>query len=368
MKLSVEEQGNMNLETAENAPMNKPIYSIVAPVYEEEGNLRPFYERVHNVMQKITDDWELILVNDGSKDTSLEIMQELAAKDPHVRYVNFARNFGHQTAVTAGVDYAQGNAVILIDADLQDPPEVIPQLIESWLKGYDVVYAVRAERQGESFFKRFTASMFYRMLYRITDVDIPLDTGDFRLMDARVADVLRHMREHNRFIRGMTSWAGFKQTGVEYVREARFTGETKYPLRKMLRFGLDAVTGFSFFPLQVMVYLAGILGILAIVVSFVISGLRLAYGSEFFGGQATTIVLLMLLSSFQLFFLFILGQYIARIYDETRGRPLYVVASTGGFVDAARDDSEDTRPPNAERPSRRQPEFTPEDTMIGRNP
>lgn len=344
--------------------MNTPIYSIVAPVYEEEGNLRPFYERVRNVMQEITEDWELILVNDGSTDTSLEIMRELAAEDQHVRYVNFARNFGHQTAVTAGIDYAQGSAIILIDADLQDPPEVIPQLIESWLKGYDVVYAVRAERQGESFFKRFTASMFYRVLYRITDVNIPLDTGDFRLMDQRVADVLRHMREHNRFIRGMTSWAGFNQTGVEYVREARHAGETKYPLRKMLRFALDAVTGFSFFPLQVMVYLSGILGILAIVVALVISGLRLAYGAEFFGGQATTIVLLMLLSSFQLFFLFILGQYIARIYDETRGRPLYVVASTGGFADDP--DADNTRPADVRRTPQRYPGSVGEETMIGR--
>jgi dolichol-phosphate mannosyltransferase len=209
--------------------------------------------------------------------------------------------------------------------------------------------------------------MFYRVLYRITDVNIPLDTGDFRLMDQRVADVLRHMREHNRFIRGMTSWAGFKQTGVEYVREARYAGETKYPLRKMLRFGLDAITGFSFFPLQVMVYLSGILGILAIAVALVISGLRLAYGEEFFGGQATTIVLLMLLSSFQLFFLFILGQYIARIYDETRGRPLYVVASTGGFVNDP--DADSTRPPDAQRPQPRpKSEIAHEDTMIGRTP
>jgi len=351
---------------SEKSTMKTPIYSIVAPVYEEEGNLRPFYERVSKVMQAITNDWELILVNDGSRDTSLEIMQQIAAEDQHVRYVNFARNFGHQTAVTAGIDYARGSAIILIDADLQDPPEVIPQLIESWLKGYDVVYAVRAERQGESFFKRFTASMFYRILYRITDVNIPLDTGDFRLMDQRVADVLRHMREHNRFIRGMTSWAGFKQTGVEYVREARHTGETKYPLRKMLRFGLDAITGFSFFPLQVMVYLSGILGILAIVVAIVIGTLRLTYGEEFFGGQATTIVLLMLLSSFQLFFLFIIGQYIARIYDETRGRPLYVVASTGGFVSDSEKNS--TRPPSLQLSPDGELEVVGEETMIGRTP
>lgn len=312
-------------------PTMRPTYSIVAPAYNEEGNLSLFHERIQKVMNGLGDDWELVLVNDGSTDRTLDIIQELVAQDPHVKCVNFARNFGHQTAVTAGIDYATGHAIVLIDADLQDPPEVIPKLIEQWNEGYEVVYAVRAERQGESWFKRVTAKAFYRGLYRITDVDIPLDTGDFRLMDEKVANVLRNMREHNRFIRGMTSWVGFKQTGVSYVREARHAGETKYPLRKMIRFALDAVTGFSFFPLQVMVYLSGMLGVLAILVAIVISGLRLSFGDEFFGGQATTIVLLLLLSSFQLFFLFIVGQYIARIYDETRGRPLYVVASTEGF-------------------------------------
>jgi dolichol-phosphate mannosyltransferase len=309
----------------------KPIYSIIAPVYNEEGNLPEFCRRIMDTMNALNEDWELVLVNDGSRDRSIDIMLELAAQDPHIKYVNFARNFGHQTAVTAGIDYATGHAIVLIDSDLQDPPEVIPSLIAKWKEGYQVVYAVRAERKGESWFKLVTANAFYRVLYRITDVDIPLDTGDFRLMDERVAAMLRQMREHNRFIRGMTSWVGFKQTGVEYVREARNWGETKYPLRKMLSFALDAITGFSFFPLRVMAYASVILGALAIIVAIVISGLRLAYGHEFFGGQATTIVLLLLLSSFQLFFLFIMGQYIARTYDEVRNRPLYVVADSGGF-------------------------------------
>lgn len=311
----------------------KPTYSIVAPVYNEAETLPHFYERVAAVMNDLHEPWELVLVNDGSRDGSLAQMIHLAEQHPQVRFINFARNFGHQTAVTAGIDYATGAAVILIDADLQDPPEVIPRMIDEWQAGYEVVFAVRAERAGESWFKRTTAKIFYRVLYRITDVDIPLDTGDFRLMDARVAHVLRQMREHNRFIRGMTSWVGFKQTGVEYKREPRYAGETKYPLRKMLSFALDAVTGFSFFPLQLMVYSSGVLGILAILTAVVISTLRLSFGEDFFGGQATTIVLLLLVSSFQLFFLFIIGQYIARIYDETRGRPLYVVASTGGFSD-----------------------------------
>lgn len=312
----------------------KPTYSIVAPVYNEEGNLPEFCSRVAETMNSLNEDWELILINDGSRDRSIDIMLELAAQDSHIKYINFARNFGHQTAVTAGIDYATGQAVILIDSDLQDPPEVIADLIAKWKEGYQVVYAVRAERKGESWFKLVTANAFYRLLYRITEVDIPLDTGDFRLMDERVAAMLRQMREHNRFIRGMTSWVGFKQTGVEYVREAREWGETSYPLHKMLGFALDAITGFSFFPLRVMAYASVILATLAIVVAIVISSLRLAYGEEFFGGQATTIVLLLLLSSFQLFFLFIMGQYIARTYDEARGRPLYVVAESGGFSES----------------------------------
>jgi dolichol-phosphate mannosyltransferase len=311
----------------------KPTYSIVAPVYNEEGNLHEFCRRVTYTMNTLNEDWELILVNDGSRDGSYDIMIELAEKDPHIKYVNFARNFGHQTAVTAGIDYATGHAVVLIDSDLQDPPEVIPNMIAKWKDGYQVVYAVRAERKGESWFKLITANAFYRLLYRITEVDIPLDTGDFRLMDERVAAMLRQMREHNRFIRGMTSWVGFKQTGVEYVREARNWGETSYPLRKMLSFALDAITGFSFFPLRVMAYASVVLAILAIVVAISVSALRLAYGDQFFGGQATSIVLLLLLSSFQLFFLFIMGQYIARTYDEVRGRPLYIVAESGGFDD-----------------------------------
>lgn len=309
----------------------KPVYSIVAPVYNEEGILREFHRRLSDVMKGMSESWELIFVNDGSRDGSLAILEDLAATDPHVKYVSFARNFGHQTAVTAGIDFAMGDAVILIDTDLQDPPEVIPRLAEQWKAGYQVVYAIRAKRAGESWFKLATASLFYRMLYRITEVDIPVDTGDFRLMDAKVADVLRHMREHNRFIRGMTSWVGFKQTGVEYERHARTVGETKYPLQKMIRFAIDGVTGFSFFPLQIMGTASAGLGVLAIVVAIVIAGLRLALGENFFGGQATTIVLLLLLTSFQLFFLFIMGQYVARIYDETRGRPLYIVASTSGF-------------------------------------
>jgi dolichol-phosphate mannosyltransferase len=284
-------------------------------------------------MDSTGDDWELITVNDGSRDGSRDLLEKYAAQDSRVKVVNFARNFGHQTAVTAGMHYTSGDAVVLIDADLQDPPELILDMITRWREGYEVVYAVRKERKGESLFKRLTAGLFYRMIFRITDVNIPLDTGDFRLMDRTVVDVLNAMPEHNRFIRGMTSWVGFRQTGVEYVRDERHWGETKYPLRKMVRFALDAITSFSYFPLQIMLYVSLILGVLALLLIPIISTLRLAYGPGFFGGQATTIVLLLLLSAFQLFFLFMLGQYVARIYDEVRGRPLYVVAQTTGFDD-----------------------------------
>jgi dolichol-phosphate mannosyltransferase len=313
----------------------KPRYSIVAPIYNEEGNIPKLYERIKGVMDSTGETWEVVTVNDGSRDRSLELLAELSAKDSRIKVVNFARNFGHQLAVTAGLHHTSGAAVVIIDADLQDPPELILEMIERWKAGYQVVYAVRQERKGESWFKLLTAKLFYRMIYRITDVAIPLDTGDFRLMDRRVVDALNSMPEHNRFIRGLTSWIGFKQTGVSYVREAREWGETKYPLKKMVRFAMDAVTGFSYFPLQIMVYVSFVLGVLAVLAIPVIALLRVILGFQFLGGQVTHIVLLLLLSSFQLFFLFVMGQYVARIYDETRGRPLYVVAERIGFDDKA---------------------------------
>lgn len=309
----------------------KPRYSIVAPIYNEEGNIQLLYDRISAVMESTGESWELVTINDGSRDRSLELLQELHMKDPRVKVLNFARNFGHQIAVTAGLDHTSGDAVVVIDADLQDPPEMILEMIERWKAGYQVVYAVREERKGESWFKLLTAKVFYRLIYRITDVDIPMDTGDFRLMDRKVVDALSSMREHNRFIRGMTSWIGFKQTGIHYVRDARHSGETKYPLKKMVRFAMDAITGFSYFPLQVMIYVSFVLGVLAVLSIPVISVLRLVMGTQFLGGQVTTIVLLLILSAFQLFFLFVMGQYVARIYDEVRGRPLYIVADRIGL-------------------------------------
>src|SRR5438034_691417 len=233
----------------------KITYSIIAPIFNEKENLAELHRRVTEVMDSTGEPWELILVDDGSTDGSSDIIRKFAQQDSHIRPVIFARNFGHQVAVTAGLDYSRGDAVAIIDADLQDPPELILEMAKKWREGYEVVYAVRAEREGESWFKLWTASLFYRIIYRITDVKIPLDTGDFRLMDRKVVDVLKQMRERHRFPRGMSAWVGFKQIGVDYKRAARVAGETKYPFRNMFRLALNAITSFSYFPLQVAMFL-----------------------------------------------------------------------------------------------------------------
>jgi polyisoprenyl-phosphate glycosyltransferase len=305
--------------------MSSITYSVVAPIYNEFENIPELYKRVSEVMDTTGEPWELVLVDDGCTDGSTDRIRELAVKDGRIRPVIFARNFGHQIAVTAGMDYARGDAVVIIDADLQDPPEVIIELAKKWKEGYEVVYAVRAEREGESKFKLWTASLFYRLIYRITDVKIPLDTGDFRLIDRKVVDVMNGMREKNRFLRGMGAWVGFKQIGVEYKRAARYSGETKYPFKKMLRFALNGITGFSYFPLQLATYFGFISAGLAILAIPVIVTLRLAGESHFFEGQTTTLVAVLFLGGVQLISLGILGEYIGRIYDEAKGRPLYIV-------------------------------------------
>jgi glycosyltransferase involved in cell wall biosynthesis len=305
--------------------MSSIVYSVVAPIYNEFENIPELYKRVSEVMDTTGEPWELVLVDDGCTDGSTDRIRELAVKDGRIRPVIFARNFGHQIAVTAGMDYARGDAVVIIDADLQDPPEVILELAKKWKEGYEVVYAVRAEREGESKFKLWTASLFYRLIYRITDVKIPLDTGDFRLIDRKVVDVMNGMREKNRFLRGMGAWVGFKQIGVEYKRAARYSGETKYPFKKMLRFALNGITGFSYFPLQLATYFGFISAGLAILAIPVIVTLRLAGESHFFEGQTTTLVAVLFLGGVQLISLGILGEYIGRIYDEAKGRPLYIV-------------------------------------------
>jgi len=304
--------------------MTEPIFSIIAPIYNEISNLPELYRRIKEVMDSTGEPWEMLLVDDGSSDGSTEKIQELAAMDPRLRPVIFARNFGHQIAVTAGLDYARGKAVVIIDSDLQDPPEAILDLIARWREGYEVVYAVRAEREGEGWFKLFTASLFYRLIASITDVKIPMDTGDFRLLDEKVVAVMRTMRERHRFLRGMSVWVGFKQIGVPYRRAARFSGTTKYPFKKMYKLARDAITGFSYVPLALATYLGFISAGVSIISIPVVIALRLA-GRQELTGQATTLIAVLFLGGVQLISLGILGEYIGRLYDEVKGRPLYIV-------------------------------------------
>ncbi len=299
-------------------------FSIVAPVYNELENIPELYRRVREVMSAQRASWELVLVDDGSSDGSTDCIRDLARKDKHVRPVIFARNFGHQIAVTAGWDYARGEAVVIMDADLQDPPEIIPDMIARWREGYEVVYAVRTEREGETWFKKTTAALFYRIIFRITDVKIPLDTGDFRLLDRKVVETLKTMHEHHRFPRGMAVWVGFRQIGVPYKRSARFSGTTKYPFQKMLKLALNAITGFSYFPLQLATYFGFTAAGLAIVAIPVVIILRLV-GRGAFLGQATTLIAVLFLGGVQLISLGVLGEYIGRVYDEVKARPLYIV-------------------------------------------
>lgn len=305
--------------------MTRPRYSIVAPVFNEEATLPEFYRRMRAVMDQLDGDCELILVFDGSRDRSPEIGRELRAQDARVQIVNFSRNFGHQIAISAGIDYAEGDAVAIIDSDLQDPPEVILQLVAKWKEGYELVYAQRAKRRGETFFKLFTASLFYRLIRKLASIDIPSDTGDFRLIDRKVVRALRRIREHHRFMRGLSVWVGFKQTGIQYERHERYAGETQYPLRKMIKFATDAITGFSYVPLQLATTIGLWISGLALVSIPIVAILRVEFGGEFFGGQATTLISVLFLGGVQLIFLGIIGEYLGRIYDEVKSRPLYIV-------------------------------------------
>jgi dolichol-phosphate mannosyltransferase len=297
------------------------LLSVVAPMYEEEEIVGRFAERVSAALDGV--DYELILVDDGSKDRTAEAMAEVAAADPRVKVVTLARNFGHQPALTAGLDHARGDAVVMMDGDLQDPPEVIPQMLDHWRAGIDVVYAVRRQRRGETVFKRTSARWFYKLFRRLTRMDLPVESGDFRLMDRRALDVLLGMPERNRFLRGMTVWIGFTQAAVPFVRDERTTGVTKYPLRKMLRFSFDAITSFSSAPLQWATFLGFVfsgIAFLAIPLAIVAR-----YTNIYERGVPTTIVVVLLLGGIQLITVGIIGEYVGRIYDEVKHRPLYVV-------------------------------------------
>ncbi len=303
----------------------EPHISVVAPVYNEEALVREFYERVNTVMTCLGESWELVLVDDGSRDQTPEELDRIQAEDPeHVIVIHLARNFGHQLAITAGMDYARGDAVVTIDSDLQDPPEVIPDLVRRWQEGYEVVYAVRSEREGETWFKLVTASLFYRLIQRLTNVTIPMEAGDFRLLDRKALTYLKSMREHDRFVRAMTSWVGFRQTGVPYRRHARKAGTTKYTVSKMVRLAIDAITGFSVIPLKVALWSGVGAAGLGLLLALVLLIIRLG-GKAPLAGQGLTASLVLFVGGVQLLTVGILGEYIGRIYTEVRQRPLYTV-------------------------------------------
>jgi glycosyltransferase involved in cell wall biosynthesis len=297
------------------------LLSVVAPMMNEEATVEPFLARVRAALAHVP--FEVILVDDGSKDGTAAAMAAAAAADPRVKVVSLSRNFGHQPALTAGLDHARGDAIVMLDGDLQDPPELIPTMYERWREGVDVVYAVRERRLGETVFKKTTARWFYRVFRRLTGMDLAVESGDFRLMDRRALDALLGMPERNRFLRGMTVWVGFTQTAVAFVREERSAGTTKYPLRKMLRFSFDAITSFSSAPLQWATFLG-----------FVFSGLAFLgipltviarYTHMYERGVPSTILIILLLGGIQLITVGIIGEYVGRIYDEVKHRPLYVV-------------------------------------------
>jgi dolichol-phosphate mannosyltransferase len=302
------------------------LISIVIPVYNEIDVIDACYERLTRVMGSLEGyDYELVFVDDGSHDRTHERLVAFHEQDPHLKVVKFSRNFGHQIAVTAGVDEAVGDAIVIIDADLQDPPEVIPGMVRKWEEGYDVVYGVRKRRTGESRLKLLTAATFYRLLRSFTNIEIPVDVGDFRLISARAAEQLRKLREKDRFVRGLVSWIGFRQIGIPYERDSRFAGETKYPYRKMFKFAIDGITSFSNLPLKVaswLGYMASLLAFVYLVSVFVQRAM--GYTVE---GWATIMVALLFLGGVQLICIGIIGEYIGRIFNETKSRPMYVIES-----------------------------------------
>jgi len=300
------------------------MYSLVIPLYNEEEVIHECIKRVTHVMENNDFDYEVIFVNDGSKDSTEEIVKQYCDKDKHLKLISFSRNFGHQTAITAGMDNADGDAIIVMDADLQDPPEVILKLIEKHEEGYDVVYAIRSKRKGESFFKKVTAKMFYRFLRNMCEVDIPVDTGDFRLISRQVCDVLKGLTERNRYVRGLVSWVGFKQTGINYEREERYAGKTKYPLKKMLKLSVDGITSFSTKPLKLTKWIGIIMAAVGFIYAVIVIIQKLA-GMQMQTGWASTMVTILLIGGIQLIMLGITGEYIARIFDESKNRPLYII-------------------------------------------
>lgn len=311
----------------------KKLISVVAPIYFEEALIKEFYRRLKAVLSDLKDEFnhEMIFVNDGSKDRSLEELQTLRDQDDTVKIISFSRNFGHQLAITAGVDFAGGDVVVVIDADLQDPPEVIKEMIAKWREGYKVVYGQRMKREGENPFKLITAKLFYRLINKLSDIDLPLDTGDFRLMDRKVVLAYRQMREENRYIRGMVTWVGFNQCALSYKRDARYAGETKYTLRKMFAFALNGLTSFSEKPLRISSYLGFcVTAISCLLIVYLILG-KFINPKLVVQGWTSTLLIIIFFGGVQLLTVGILGEYIGRIYREVKKRPLYVVEDAFGF-------------------------------------
>ncbi len=304
--------------------MPRPVLSLVLPVFNEEDVIPELRSRLEAFLKELDVASEVVFVDDGSSDRSCELLKAACAEDARFRLVSFSRNFGHQRAITAGVDFARGEAVVVMDADLQDPPAVVLEMVERWREGYDVVYGRRRHREGETFFKLVTAKIFYRVFAAMIPIEVPLDTGDFRLMSRRVVLTLRGLRETHRFVRGLVAWLGFKQTAVLYDRPGRFAGETKYPLRKMLRFAVDGITSFSILPLRFAAYLGVFISIAAI--GYAAWAVYAKYvRHDAVQGWTALVVLVALLASVQLLMIGVLGEYIGRIYEEVKRRPLYVV-------------------------------------------
>ena len=312
---------------------NMKKVSLIIPMYYEEEVAKACYEKVTKVLIGLNEkyDYEIIFINDGSKDKTLEIIEELAENDKKVKIISFTRNFGHQAAVTAGLKYASGDAIVIIDADLQDPPELIPDMLKYWEKGNQVIYGKRKSREGESVFKLFTAKMFYKTLNALSDVEIPRDTGDFRLVDREVVDVINQLPEHNKFLRGLFSWVGFKQMPYEYERKERFAGKTKYPLKKMLKLASDGIISFSTKPLKAL----GILGIISIFISFAIMIYAIISYifklNELSAGWTSLMITITFFAGVQLLSIWIISEYVARIYDESKQRPQYIIEKKINF-------------------------------------
>lgn len=314
--------------------MIKPIYSLVIPIYNEEENIPEMYRRLCHVMEQLDGETEVILVDDGSRDRSLSMMRELHIRDIRMRYLSLARNFGHQIAVTAGLNFVQGKIIFVMDADLQDPPELIPEMIDKWRQGYQVVYAQRLSRKQESWLKRLTAYVFYRILRRLSDVDIPPDTGDFCLMDRQVVDVLNTMPERNRYIRGLRAWVGFRQTAIYFEREARFAGKVKYTFGKSWILAVNGIISLSKVPLRLATYLGLLSAGVAVLMILLVLYWRLFDPASPLIGFTLITIALFFLGSVQLFCIGILGEYIGRIYEEVKGRPIYTLKETGGVIQA----------------------------------